>query len=72
MAIDSQVTLKVLLRWALDEAGSNRAELARRLGVDRPTVDRLFDPHHGTRVDQYEAAFRALGKAVSIEVVEAA
>jgi antitoxin HicB len=45
--------------------------MARRLGVHRPTVDRLFDPRHGTRLDQYEAAFRALENAILIAVVEA-
>jgi antitoxin HicB len=39
----------------------NRAELARRLGWHREQVDRLFRLDHNSRLDQLEAAFKALG-----------
>lgn len=68
VALDSQLTLKVLLKWAMAENAVNRAELARRLGSHRPQIDRLFDPHHATRLDQYDAAFNALGRTVEIGV----
>jgi hypothetical protein len=35
-------------------------------------VDRLLDLMHNSRLDQLEAAFRALGKQLSIEIREAA
>lgn len=66
--LDLQMTLKVSLFWALREKGKSRADLVRLLGVHRPQVDRLFDPNHATRLDQYEAAFRCLGRRISIEV----
>jgi antitoxin HicB len=49
-----------------------KAELARRLNCHLPQVDRLLDLSHGSRLDQLEAAFRALGKQLSIEIREAA
>jgi antitoxin HicB len=49
-----------------------KAELARRLNCHLPQVDRLLDLSHGSRLDQLEAAFRTLGKQLSIEIREAA
>jgi antitoxin HicB len=49
-----------------------KAELARHLGIPTTQVDRLFDLRHHSRLDQIEAAFKALGKEISIEVRDAA
>jgi len=40
-------------------------ELARRLGIPRTPVDRLFDLNHHSRLDHIEAAFGALGKPLA-------
>ena len=69
--IDLQLTMKVELFWALQDSGFTRADLVRMLGLHRPQIDRLFAPRHATRLDQYEAAFRALGRKAQI-VVQAA
>jgi len=65
-------TLKVNLYWTLREAGITRAELQRRLGWNRESVDRLFKLDHRSRLEQIEAAMAALGKAFDVEVREAA
>lgn len=36
--------------------------MARRLNCHLPQVDRLLDLLHASRLDQFEAAFRVLGK----------
>lgn len=64
--------LKVELYRQLREAGITRAELARRLGWKRELVDRLFRLDHASRLQQLEAAFGALGQAVSVSVHAAA
>jgi antitoxin HicB len=64
--------LKVELYRQLREAGITRAELARRLGWKRESVDRLFRLEHASRLEQLEAAFAALGQAVSVSVHAAA
>ncbi|TGD96162.1 type II toxin-antitoxin system HicB family antitoxin [Methylobacterium nonmethylotrophicum] len=64
--------LKVLLYGALRTAGITRAELARRLGWNRESVDRLFRLEHHSRLEQIEAAFAALGRRVAISVRDAA
>jgi antitoxin HicB len=53
-------------------SGIRKAELARRLAVPKTSVDRLFDLRHHSRFDQIEAAFRALGKVIDIQVRDAA
>lgn len=53
---------------AMTEQGIRKAELARRLGWHLPQVDRLFDLNHASRLDQIEAAARALGRSVEIRV----
>jgi len=49
-----------------------KAELARRLNWHLPQVDRLLDLNHGSRLDQLEAAFRVLGRRLTIEICDAA
>lgn len=60
--------VKVELYRALREAGMTRAELARRLGWNRESVDRLFRLDHRSRFEQLEAALHVLGKRVGVSV----
>jgi antitoxin HicB len=64
--------LKVALYRALRETGITRAELMRRLGWNRESVDRLFRLDHASRLDQIEAAFKALGRRVDLSIERAA
>jgi antitoxin HicB len=68
-ALDSA---KAQLYAAFHESGLTKAEFARRLHVAKAGVDRLFDLDHASRLDQIEAAFRALGKRLSVVVDSAA
>jgi antitoxin HicB len=63
---------KVALYVAMQEAGVRKAELARRLGCPKSSVDRLLDLDHASRLDQIEEAFRALGLELTIEIRNAA
>ena len=62
---------KAELYMAFLASGIRKAELARRLGIPKTTVDRLFNFENRTRLDQMEAAFAALGKRLSIEISDA-
>lgn len=53
---------------AMTEQGIRKAELARRLGWHMPQVDRLFNLRHASRLDQIEAAARALGRTIEVRV----
>lgn len=59
--------LKTLLYMRMRENGLTRAELQRRLGwKHREAVDRLFRLDHASRMDQLEAAFKALGEKLEV------
>lgn len=63
---------KVRLYSAMRQARVGKAELARRPNCQLPQVDRLLDLDHSSRMDQMEAAFRAPGKRLVVEVEDAA
>jgi antitoxin HicB len=67
-----EVPLLTLLKAALHnvclEQGTTRAELARRLDWHREQVDRLFRLDHKSRLDQLEAAFKAIGAPLSFNL----
>lgn len=72
VSLSTQTAMKVELYWRLRQEGITRAELMRRLGWHREQVDRLFRLDHATRLDQFDAAFKALGRELSVMVTEPA
>jgi antitoxin HicB len=66
-----QTTLKVELYRTLRAAGLTRADLQRRLGWQRESVDRLFRLDHNSKIEQLDDAFRALGKTIAVDVRDA-
>jgi len=64
--------IKVELYQEFVRSGMRKTDLARRLGIAKTAIDRLFDLQHNSRLDQIEAAFRALGKEIRIQISNAA
>jgi antitoxin HicB len=63
---------KLAIYEATRAAGLSQTALAERLGCDPRQVRRLLDLDHRSRIDQLEAALRALGKRLVLEVEDAA
>jgi antitoxin HicB len=63
---------KVDLYAAFLKSGLKKAEFARRIGIPKTHIDRLFSLRHRSRLDQVEAALTALGKYLHVEVRDAA
>lgn len=63
---------KLALYSAMRAGRISKSELAKRLNCHLPQVDRLLDLRHGSRLDQLEAAFRVLGKQLSVQILDAA
>jgi antitoxin HicB len=63
---------KAALYLAMRKEGVKSAELARRMGVDRPAIVRLLDPKHASKPAQFDAAFAALGKRLVLSLENAA
>lgn len=61
-----QTMFKVMLYQAMALEGIRKAELARRLDVHAPQVDRLLDLHHSSRVEQLEKAIKATGHKFAV------
>lgn len=59
---------KVLIWNEMLAQSMRKAELARRLGVHMPQVDRLFDIRHSSKLEFVEQAAHALGKKLSVSL----
>lgn len=69
--VSALVASKIVLHNLMVRENVNRAELSRRLKTHRPQVDRLVNLRHGSKLDQLEAAFDALGQRLEITVMKA-
>lgn len=66
--LSALVTAKVLLANEMVQQGVRKAELARRLKLHGPQVDRLLDTRHSSKIDAIESAFESLGKRLEVSV----
>ena len=71
-AIPSLSVIKIELYRAMQDEGIGKAELARRLGVHLPQLDRLLDLKHRSRLEALERALAAVGRTVEIQVYQPA
>lgn len=72
VGVSALADAKLQLYAAMRASGIRKAELARRMGISKTNVDRLFDLDRSTRLDLMERAFRALGKRLMMVVEDAA
>ncbi len=64
--------IKLALYEEFRKARISKAALARRMGIAKQQIDRLFDLQHSSRIEQLESAFRAIGKTIAISIQDAA
>lgn len=69
VTLPALVTSKVFLSNEMIQQGVRKAELARRMGVHMPQVDRLLDVRHASRIDQVESALEQLGRRLEVSLV---
>lgn len=72
VALPALQAAKVDLYGSFLESGLKKAEFARRIGIPKTHIERLFSLRHHTRLNQIEAAFNALGKRLHVEARNAA
>jgi antitoxin HicB len=70
--LSALVWAKLELYRTMLETRTRKSELARRLHVHLPQIDRLLDLDHDSRLDQIEKAARAMGRELHIEMKPAA
>ena len=66
VALPALTAAKLEAYRAMHAAGLNKTQLAERLGWRPAQVTRLFDGSHASRLDQIEAALRALGRRLVV------
>ena len=66
------IAAKAALYLAMRQDGVRPSELARRLGVDQPAINRLLDPYHASKPARLDAAFAKLGRRLVLSVEHAA
>jgi antitoxin HicB len=72
VALPPHTALKLAIYQAMRDQGLSQNELARRLECDPRQVRRLIDLDHHSRLDLMEAALKALGKRLVLDVQDAA
>ena len=60
------IAAKVMLYQGMRDRGIGKAELARRLGWTLTQVDRAIDVNHRSRLDDMDAALRAVGCQLAV------
>ncbi len=68
LTLPAVTAAKVLLHNEMLAQGVKKAELARRLDVAAPNVERIFRVRHKTRFETLEAALACLGKRLDISL----
>ena len=71
VALPTLTAVKVILYQGMRDQGIGKADLARRLGWHLPQVDRVLDVNHNSRLDQMDAALRAIGHRLQVSPVPA-
>jgi antitoxin HicB len=72
IALPALASSKVELYSEFRRSGMTKSELARRTGINKVNIDRLFSLRHASRFDQIEAGFAALGKRIVLTVEDQA
>lgn len=72
VALSAMAAAKIEIYRAMQANNLRKAELARRLGWHMPQIDRLLNLSHASKLDQLEAAARALGRRFDISLKRAA
>lgn len=62
-------TAKVLLWNEMLQQKMRKADLARKMQVHQPQIDRLFDLRHATKLDFVEQTAAALGRRLTVELI---
>jgi antitoxin HicB len=71
VAVPALLAVKIALHNEMLAQKVTKAELGRRLHQHSEQIDRLVNVRHGSKLEQLEAAFSALGKRIDVRVCDA-
>lgn len=68
VVVPAPTAAKIVVIQAFQEAGITKTELARRLDVAENEARRILDPNFKTKLDKLDAAARALGRRINVDL----
>jgi antitoxin HicB len=68
ITLSGSMAAKASLYLAMRDAGTTKAQLARRLGIDEKEIRRMLNPRHPTKLPRIERALAALGKRLVVSM----
>lgn len=69
VVVPASVTAKVLLLNAFVDSGLTQVELAKRMGVTKQEIQRVFNLQHATKIDTIQRALAVVGKQLEIVAI---
>jgi len=70
ITVPASVAAKVLLLNEVVQQNVSNSELARRLGLKRQEITRLFDLNHATKIDTIQKALEVMGKHLALRALK--
>jgi len=71
VALPPLAVAKVGLYEAMKEQGMRKADLARKMDMHMPQIDRLLDLRHKSKLEQVSDALAAVGRRIELTVLAA-
>jgi antitoxin HicB len=68
VVVPAATAAKIAVIQAFQEADISKAELARRMGVAMTEAQRILDVNHATKLEKLDAAARALGRRITVNI----
>jgi len=72
ISVSPMSCMKLMIHQGMIQNGVRKSELARRMKVHLPQVDRLLDLNHASKLDQIEHALEVLGLRLLVDFERAA
>jgi ribosome-binding protein aMBF1 (putative translation factor) len=70
--LPSRLAVKLLIRWARQDAGLTQAQLAKRARVSQQMVAKLESPDYNPTIETLEKVAAALGSRLEVDLSQAA
>jgi antitoxin HicB len=71
VSVPLETATKAALLSAVASSGASRVALAKAVSMDEKEIRRMLDPRHSSKLPRLERVLKALGKGLTISVVDA-
>ena len=71
VSVPLETATKAALLSAVASSGKSRVALAKAVSMDEKEIRRMLDPRHSSKLPRLERVLKALGKGLTISVIDA-